>query len=130
MNYNSLQYLLQFAGYCSSSDISIPRLTPSQHPHNSSSAVEAHTVEYSDNHIPLAQPPPLPRHLLLVYLNLDAPALPPASFVSAAQTCVSYLSRCPALAAAVTAPADEVVAGGNACGCTHTGLWFVGSKGY
>lgn len=100
---------------------------PDSLPHsiNSSSVVEAHTLEYSDNHIPLTQPPPPPlprRHFLLFCLHLYAPALPPASFVSAAQTCVSYLFRCPALAAAVTAPADEVVAGGTACGCTHAGL--------
>ena len=114
--------MLQLQDDSTSSDILICRLTASQHPHYSSPAVKAHTLEHSDNPNPLAQPPPPPppRHSLLFHINLDAPALPATPSMSAAQTNVAYLFRGPALAAAVAAPADDGVAGSDACGCTHS----------
>ena len=118
--------MLQLQDNSTSSDVLIIRLTASQHPHHSSPAIEAHILQHSNNPNPLAQPPPPPppppRHSLLFHLDLDAPTLPATPSVSAAQTNVAYLFRGPALAAAVAAPADDGVAGSDACGCTHSGL--------
>ena len=115
--------MLQLQDNSTSSDVLIIRLTASQHSHHSSPAVEAHTLEHSNDPNPPAQPPsPPPRHSLLFHLDLDALTLPATPSVSAAQTYVTYFFRGPALAAAVTAPADDGVAGSGACGCTHSGL--------